>query len=235
MATDSGQLNLHTVGESADSQSTNEYKQKLETSLKDNEILKSKLRESEKHLKQIIRDVRLLSSFEKGDGWFEKYNDVRETMKDQENEITQMLKKMKNESIISSELFERIRPSVPKILCLYGLPKVHKQNVSLRSILDMTNSPYRATAERLADILLPIKNNLRYHSISDSFAFVDSVSDANVSGKKMISIDVTTFFTNVPLTQTICFMCEFIEDNNADVCVPIHYLEELLLRCNLNG
>nr|CAH8870330.1 unnamed protein product [Trichobilharzia regenti] len=98
----------------------------------------------------------------------------------------------------------------------------------------MTNSPYHAIAKWLVDILLPIRNNLCKHSVSDSFEFVDSISGANVSGKKMISMDVTSLSTNVPLTETICFICKFIENNNVDVCVPIHYLKKLLLRCTLN-
>uniref|UniRef100_A0A094ZLJ8 Protein SOGA2 n=1 Tax=Schistosoma haematobium TaxID=6185 RepID=A0A094ZLJ8_SCHHA len=71
-----------------------EYKEKFEITLKENDKLKLKLRDTDKQLKQIIRDLRVLSSFEKSDNWFEKYNDLRETMKDQENEITRLKKKL---------------------------------------------------------------------------------------------------------------------------------------------
>ncbi|VDP61464.1 unnamed protein product, partial [Schistosoma mattheei] len=71
-----------------------EYKEKFEITLKENDKLKLKLRDTDKQLKQILRDLRVLSSFEKSDNWFEKYNDLRETMKDQENEITRLKKKL---------------------------------------------------------------------------------------------------------------------------------------------
>ncbi|VDP96650.1 unnamed protein product [Trichobilharzia regenti] len=165
---------------------------------------------------------------------FSKESSQKDQTEQTESKLTQMLKNMKNESIISSELLEQILPSGSVILRLYGLPKVHKEIVPLRPILDMTNSSYHATAKWLTEILLPIRNNLCKHSVSDSFEFVDSISDANVSGKKTISTDVTSLFTNVPLIETICFICEFIEDNNVDVCVLIHYLKKLFLRCTLN-
>nr|CAH8866808.1 unnamed protein product [Trichobilharzia regenti] len=160
LATDSGQLNLHTVGESADSQSTNEYKQKLETSLKDNEILKSKLRESEKHLKQIIRDVRLLSSFEKGDGWFEKYNDVRETMKDQENEILRMKKKLSelqeentklraNEKLLDAKHSHKTRRSRPISLELMSQELLIEEIKNLEEELNNAESEASSAHEQV--------------------------------------------------------------------------------------
>ncbi|KAK4467641.1 hypothetical protein MN116_008583 [Schistosoma mekongi] len=88
--------------DSTESLLNNEYKQKLEVALKENTTLKHKLRDTDKQLKQIIRDVRVLNSFEKNDSWFEKYNDVHEIMKDQENEISLMKKKLielQNENI----------------------------------------------------------------------------------------------------------------------------------------
>ncbi|VDQ07878.1 unnamed protein product [Trichobilharzia regenti] len=122
---------------------------------------------------------------------FSKESSQKDQTEQTESKLTQMLKKMKNESIISTELLHYILPSGSVIPRLYGLSKVHKENAPLRPILDITNSPYHVTAKCLAGILLPIRNNLCKHSVSDSFEFVDSVSDANVSGKKMISLDAS--------------------------------------------
>ncbi|KAH8856606.1 Protein SOGA3 [Schistosoma japonicum] len=87
---------------STESLLSNEYKQKLDEAIKENTTLKHKLRDTDKQLKQILRDVRVLSSCEKTDSWFEKYNDLHEIMKDQENEISRMKKKLielQNENI----------------------------------------------------------------------------------------------------------------------------------------
>lgn len=50
----------------------------------------------------------------------------------------------------------------------------------------------------------------------------------------MISSDVTSHFTNVPPTETICFIYDKIENNKLDVGVPKHYLKGLLIRCTFN-
>ncbi|XP_018653642.1 hypothetical protein Smp_134570, partial [Schistosoma mansoni] len=70
-----------------DSTLNNEYKEKFELALKENDKLKLKLHDNDKQLKQILRDLRVLNNFEKSDNWFEKYNELYETMKDQEKEM----------------------------------------------------------------------------------------------------------------------------------------------------
>ncbi|VDQ00181.1 unnamed protein product [Trichobilharzia regenti] len=78
---------------------------------------------------------------------FSKESSQKDQTEQIKGKITQMLKKMKNESIINSELFEHIRPSGFVIPRLYGLPKVLNENVPLRPIFDMTNFPYQATSK----------------------------------------------------------------------------------------
>ena len=72
-----------------------------------------------------------------------------------EKGIAKKLRILKQEGIISPQIFERIRPTGSVIPRLYGLPKIHKDGVPLRPILDMTNSPYHAMAQWLAELLQP--------------------------------------------------------------------------------
>nr|CAH8868440.1 unnamed protein product [Trichobilharzia regenti] len=71
------------------------------------------------------------------------------------------------------------------------------------------------------------------YSLRDTFDFIDSVKNINVSERQMISLDVASLFTSIPLTETICFICEYIETNNLEVPLLINYLKELL-RCTSN-
>nr|CAH8870044.1 unnamed protein product [Trichobilharzia regenti] len=151
-----------------------------------------------------------------------------------EQKLTDILRKLKNESFITNETFESLRPSGSNIPRLYGLPKVHKMGTPLRPILDMTNSPYHRTAQWLADLLEPIRKQVSRHSVRDSFEFVNCVENVNVSNQTMISLDVVSLFTNVPLTETICHICELIHSEGVNIGIPTDYLKELLLRCTLN-
>ncbi|VDP00050.1 unnamed protein product [Schistosoma curassoni] len=144
----------------------------------------------------------------------------KDTTEKTEQMLIKILKKIEDEAIINCDF--------------YGLPNVRKNNVPLRPILDMNNSPYHLIAKWLVDILQPVKNHIKKYNSLDSFDFVDSIRNINVTGKKMLSLDVTSLFTNVPLTETICFLCDYIENNNLDMRIPKQYLKELLLRCTLN-
>nr|CAH8859853.1 unnamed protein product [Trichobilharzia regenti] len=162
--------------------------------------------------------------------FFESPNQ-KDTTERTENLLTKLLKRMKEDSVITQEVYEQIRPCSSTIPRLYGLPKVHKENVPLRPVIEMVNSPYHQIAKWLADILEPVKRHMTRYSLKDTFDFIDSVKDVNVYEGQMISLDVASLFTSIPLTETICFICNYIETNNVEVPLPINYLKELLLRC----
>ncbi|CAH8564888.1 unnamed protein product [Schistosoma intercalatum] len=41
-------------------------------------------------------------------------------------------------------------------------------------------------------------------------------------------------FLQMFLSQKLCFLCDYIENNNLEMCIPKHYLKDLLLQCALN-
>ena len=74
-----------------------------------------------------------------------------ETEKDRtvqiEKSISKLTRCLKQKCVIDAAEFERIPPTGTSIPRLYGLPKVHKDGVPLRPILDLSNSPYHALAK----------------------------------------------------------------------------------------
>ncbi|VDP41979.1 unnamed protein product, partial [Schistosoma curassoni] len=141
-----------------------EYKEKFEKALKENDKLKLKLRDTDKQLKQIIRDLRVLSSFEKSDNWFEKYNDLRETMKDQENEITRMKKKLielQDENVklrINEKKIEKpVKSCKPRTIRLESLSQelLIEEIKKLEEELDQKTNEMNEVNEQI--------NNVRHH------------------------------------------------------------------------
>ena len=49
----------------------------------------------------------------------------------------------------------------------------------------------------LCDLLSPLVPN--YYSYKDTFSFVSQIKNANLSKKFLVSYDVTSLFTNIPL------------------------------------
>ena len=151
-----------------------------------------------------------------------------------EGQLTNCLKRLKNQALISDQTFERIRPVGTLVPRLYGLPKIHKEGTPMRPILDMYNSPYHATAKWLAGILEPLRRHLCKYSLRDSFEFVEALGEIDLNSKQMCSFDVSSLFTNVPLLDTINFICDFIDSNSFTIALPTSTLRELLLRCTFN-
>ena len=152
----------------------------------------------------------------------------------EESRIIELLKALKAQDVISKATFDKLSPTGTQPPRLYGLPKVHKQNVPLRPIIDMSTSAAHAVAQWLADLLEPVRRTLCTHSVKDTFDFVNRVKDLNLSNKLMLSFDVESLFTNVPLVETIDFICDFLKETKANIGIPVNSLKELILRCTFN-
>ena len=151
-----------------------------------------------------------------------------------EAELTNCLKRLRDNGHISITQFDNLKPTGCIIPRLYGLPKIHKENCPLRPILDMCNSPYHAIARWLKDLLKPIQKQLCTHSLVDTFEFVDSIKDSHLINRRMCSLDVSSLFTNVPLFETVDYICDFIRTSAIDLPIPLTDFKELLLRCTFN-
>ena len=162
---------------------------------------------------------------------FQKLPSIKDDSEKIEKQLSATLKQMLNQNIIDSTLYYQLKPLGSSFCRLYGLLKIRKSGVPLRPILDMSTSPYHQTAKWLTDILEPVREKLCKHSLKDSFSFVEEVKNLDVTGKFMLSLDVTSLFTNVPVLETVNFICDYVEQNRLELGIPISYLKELLLRC----
>ena len=87
---------------------------------------------------------------------------------------------------------------------MYGLSKIHKQDVPLRPILSMTGSAQHQLAQWLTSVIDPVLSLYSTYCISDSFTFADKVKTFNFPPSVFLcSYDVCRLFTNVPLAETI--------------------------------
>ena len=50
----------------------------------------------------------------------------------------------------------------------------------------------------------------------------------------MRSLDVSSLFTNVPLFETVDYVCDFIRNSSIVLPIPMTDFKELLLRCTFN-
>ena len=144
-----------------------------------------------------------------------------------ERKISKELSELKQRGVIDSKLFENLKPTGSNIPRLYGLPKIHKDGIPLRPILDMVTSPYHTVAKWLNKIIDPIRREMTTgFAVRDTFDFVDSITDLNIGEDSMFSLDVSSLFTNVPLRETIDYLCEYIENKQINIPIPLRDLKK---------
>jgi hypothetical protein len=117
---------------------------------------------------------------------------------------------------------------------LYALPKTHKPNVPVRPILSMTQTAYERVSKWLAEMLKPVEESFTGFCVKDSFSFVENIQDFDASSVSMVSFDVSSLFTNVPVHETVDIITNAVSEN-PDLCpLPPELLRELLLLCVSN-
>ena len=119
---------------------------------------------------------------------------------------------------------------------MYGLPKIHKANVLLRTIVVSRGSLTLNASRVLADIFAPPGGQIRTPH-PESGDFVDTFKNLEMPpGQKLIAYDVSALFTSVPLPDAIKAMrIELDEDPKLQDCTPLSRERILgLLRFCLN-
>ncbi|KAL0870054.1 hypothetical protein ABMA27_006218 [Loxostege sticticalis] len=112
---------------------------------------------------------------------------------------------------------------------LYGLPKIHKSNVPLRPIVSQIDSPTYDLAKHVAGVLQPLVGKTSSY-VKDSMHFIELIKNISMEpGDIMVSFDVESLFTNVPLKDCL----EVIKDRLFDNELPSEYV--VLLQNCLDG
>ena len=153
-----------------------------------------------------------------------------------EKRISRHLELLHKLRLIDERTFRLLKPGGTVTPQLYGLPKTHKAGIPLRPVLAMANSPYHKLARWLVQLLAPIRQRHSKFGTKDTFELIDSMQSLNIADKLLCSADVQSLFTNVPLHETIDYICELVERENDSVTFPIptDLLKESLLICTEN-
>ena len=111
-------------------------------------------------------------------------------------------------------------PSGSAAARIYGTPKMHKFSSSdsfpkLHPIV----SSIGTFNYNLACFLCDLRSSLvpDDYSCKDTFSFVSQIRNANFSKKFLVSYDVTSLFTNIPLQEAIDIAINLIFNHNPNL------------------
>ena len=131
-----------------------------------------------------------------------------------EKKIREPLKELYQLEIIDKKTYDKLCPVGSHFGILYGLAKVHKQLVNncppFRPILSAIGTPTYNIAKFLVPILKPLTTN--DYSLKDTFKFSRDILNQNPN-LFMVSLDVDSLFTNIPLDEIINIIEKLFSEN----------------------
>ena len=144
--------------------------------------------------------------------------------------MQRFLHALKDNGKIDKDVYNQIYSTGSQPARIYGLPKMHKiqsRNVvpPLRPIVSSINTYNYQLAKFLCSFLQPHLPNTC--TVSDSFSFVQELTTIDVSNKDMVSSDVMSFFTNIPLNECIDLAVPYITKGNTELKLSIADLTKL--------
>ena len=118
-----------------------------------------------------------------------------------EKDINKELLAMKKKDEISEAMYNRLRSTGAQPARLYGLAKVHKQGTPLRPVLSLPGSSYDNLNKTLATFFDEIEGaNIETNTQMAREILEKTELDSDES---IISLDVKSLYTNVPLREVV--------------------------------
>ena len=127
-----------------------------------------------------------------------------------EDRINKFLKTLNNANVISDATYKYLYVTGSSPGILYGLAKIHKTGIPFRPIL----AAYKTATYKIAKFLIPLIEPFAHneYTVKNSYEFYDSVlalNNSNMTGF-MVSYDVSSLYTNVPVNETLSILCDQI-------------------------
>jgi len=118
-------------------------------------------------------------------------------------DIREILTSWKNRGYIENNIYHRVFCSDGNLPRAYGLPKIHKPGLTFRIIISCLDSPTYAIADYLQRLISKNVPKPSSH-IENSYQLIKKLKGINiVEGHELISLDVVSMFTNIPLNLVI--------------------------------
>ena len=119
------------------------------------------------------------------------------------NRLINILRRIKSEGRLEEGSYKKMYPTGASSPKLYGLPKIHKNDIPLRPIVSSQGSVSYGVAKELARILKPLTGN-NNHQVLNSKEFADDIKKIKLEeGECIISYDVAALFTSIPVKSAL--------------------------------
>jgi hypothetical protein len=150
--------------------------------------------------------------------------------KDPTAKVKRQIQKLlsKHKTALPTDLKRKLTPYHSKPPYLYGLPKIHKPDIPLRPIVSSIGSPCYALSGFLHKILSPIAGKSESF-VRNSDHFIQLLKYVNLQNTDtLVSFDVISLFTNVPIDETLDVIGSKLQDDNTLAERSILQVEDIM-------
>ena len=107
------------------------------------------------------------------------------------------------------ELITKFLTVAPSIPYMYGLVKTHKENHPMRPIVSSVNAISYKLSKWLVKVLTPLLGSISSSHLINSCDLVNKLNGVNITSQhKLVSFDVCSLFTRVPVNDLLQFLSE---------------------------
>ncbi|VEN48904.1 unnamed protein product [Callosobruchus maculatus] len=147
-----------------------------------------------------------------------------------QTKCNQVVNKLYNENLIDQSTYRSLKVYNAQPPRIYGLIKVHKNN-QIRPVVPCTQSPSYQLSKFISNILSNIFP-LHIYSIKSSIELVDTLKELNLpSNYILISLDVTSLFTNIPKQLIINLITKYWKKICEFTNIPLTTFIEIINVC----
>lgn len=116
-----------------------------------------------------------------------------------QNKFLKLIKSWYKDKHIDEPMKKRLICETGTIPKFYALPKIHKKDIPLRPIISAVTSPSYNLSKYYHKVLSNVTGKKTSH-IENSIDFINKIKNITIPDNyKLISFDVTSLFTNIPL------------------------------------
>lgn len=127
--------------------------------------------------------------------------------------VDNLLSTLHDSNIINNKQFHFLTDFIPRCPRFYGLPKLHKVGCPLRPIVSQIDGPTSRLNLLVDQLLHTAESNIPF-LLQDTTAFINLINQHKTCTPEtyLVTLDVTSLYTNIPHAEGCAFVCEFYEN-----------------------
>lgn len=144
--------------------------------------------------------------------------------------ISTFNKKLKQLLKGHNDLIKKLTTTCPSLPYMYGLIKTHKPNNPVRPITSSVGSIGYKLSKWLVSVLNPLVGSISNSNIKNNTDLIDKLNSLDIGFNfKLVSFDVTSLFTRVPVNDLLTFLDDELRKH--DLPLPVPTIIELIKLC----